>query len=165
MAELNATSTTKKKAIRMDMTPMVDLAFLLVTFFMLTTTFTKPKSLVLTMPDKTGDPSHSGDQVTTTLILDDENRIFHYQGLDEPAVFETDYSPSGLRKILTERIMRGKDLGENAVFIIKPTARANYQNVVDVLDEMQITQAKIYAIQKIYPQDEALLERYKTGHQ
>lgn len=71
----------KKQSTRIDMTPMVDLAFLLLTFFVLTSTFSKPKSMELTFP---APPENIKDQPPIkngiTMILTKDDRIFYYEG-------------------------------------------------------------------------------------
>ncbi len=159
---------TKKASTKVDMTPMVDLAFLLVTFFMLTTTLSKSKIMSLNMPEKPKPndppPPKVDERVTTTVILDKKDRIFYYKGVESPEVFTTDYSPDGFRKMALEMVAKGKSLQKDAVFIIKPTEESTYKNVVDVLDEMKITNAKVYAIQQLYPQDKEVVQKYKTEH-
>lgn len=76
MAEL----TTNTRQPRVDMTPMVDLGFLLITFFVFTTTFTSNRMMPLYLPDKTdeiGPPVKYKN--TLTLILGKDNRIFYHQ--------------------------------------------------------------------------------------
>jgi biopolymer transport protein ExbD len=99
----------KKQSTRVDMTPLVDLAFLLLTFFVLTSTFSKPKVLRMIFPEKLdkNDPLVKQPEVKNglTIILTANNRIFHYSGglKNETAIEETDYTKNGLRKILIER--------------------------------------------------------------
>src|SRR3954463_10278804 len=71
----------KKQSTRVDMTPMVDLAFLLLTFFVLTATFSKPKSMELTFPAPPP-PDQKVDQVKNgvTFLLTQDDRIFYYEG-------------------------------------------------------------------------------------
>jgi len=71
----------KKQSTRIDMTPMVDLAFLLLTFFVLTATFSKPKSMELTFPAPPP-PDQKVDEVKKgiTFLLSKDNRIFYYEG-------------------------------------------------------------------------------------
>ena len=166
MASLNPIRNAKKQTIRVDMAPMVDLALLLVIFFMVTLSLNRPKVLLLTMPatrtDEMGIIEHGCTNITTTLILEEENRIFCYHGVEEPTVSVTNYSPGGLRRILRERLANAVYLGGYAFFIIKPTDKATYQNVVDVLDEIKITGASVYTLGEIEPQDKQLIEDYKT---
>ncbi len=164
MAEVTTHSDSRRKPVRIDMTPMVDLAFLLVTFFMLTTTLSKPKIMKLTMPEQHPKPMTTSDEVTTTLVLDKDNQLFYYRGVDNPEVFTTSYAPDGLRKMALEMVRKGVELKKDAVFIIKPTKASSYQNVVDVLDEMKITNVSVYAIQSLHPQEESLIEAYKQAH-
>ena len=104
----------KKQSTRVDMTPMVDLAFLLLTFFVLTSTFSKPKSMELSLPaplDETTKPSDVKNGVTYLLTKDD--RIFYYVGefylpgndKGKPATVlqETNFGPEGLHKLLSEQ--------------------------------------------------------------
>lgn len=73
----------KKSSTHVDMTPMVDLAFLLLTFFMLTTTFSKPKTMELNMPDK--DPNQQQKvNNALTVLLTDKNQIYYYTGEFKP---------------------------------------------------------------------------------
>ncbi|GAA4392284.1 biopolymer transporter ExbD [Hymenobacter koreensis] len=84
MAEIQAAATSrstkprvKKQAFRLDMTPMVDLAFLLLTFFMLTTSFAKPAAMQLTMPDKDGETGTPASK-SLTLILGKNSQVHYF---------------------------------------------------------------------------------------
>src|SRR5256885_11971747 len=78
----------KKSSTHIDMTPMVDLAFLLLTFFILTTTFSKPKTMDITMPVKDKITEEEKTKVpasqTISVLLTDKDRIIWYQGVDVP---------------------------------------------------------------------------------
>jgi biopolymer transport protein ExbD len=99
----------KKSSTKIDMTPMVDLAFLLLTFFMLTTTFSKPQAMEINMPvkDKVEDPPKIPGNQTLTLLLSDKNRIFYYMGADDPnlppTVEYTTFANNGIRKLLIDK--------------------------------------------------------------
>lgn len=97
----------KKLSTRIDMTPMVDLAFLLLTFFVLTSTFSKPKVLRMIFPEKQEGPVANAPKVKDglTLLVTKDNRIFHYSGdlASATDVEETNFGKDGLRKILRER--------------------------------------------------------------
>jgi biopolymer transport protein ExbD len=98
----------KKLSTRIDMTPMVDLGFLLLTFFMLTTTFSQPKVTELTPPIKTKDSTKIIDSLALTLVLSKDNRIYYYNGKlntnpDSNNIELTDFSDNGLRKIVLKR--------------------------------------------------------------
>ncbi|HRH03718.1 MAG TPA: biopolymer transporter ExbD [Bacteroidia bacterium] len=96
----------KKSSTKIDMTPMVDLAFLLLTFFMLTTTFSKPKTMELNMP---ADPKDIKDQPKVknaiTFLLTENNKVYWYYGEFKPTetkLEKTNFSKDGIHKILLE---------------------------------------------------------------
>jgi len=103
----------KKHSTRIDMTPMVDLMCLLITFFMLTTAFSKAKVMVITMPekdqnqDKKDQPQISAAR-TLNIILAEDDRIYYYKGMADPkkpplpTLHKTDFSKDGIRKVLLE---------------------------------------------------------------
>src|SRR5688500_12165708 len=95
----------KKQSTKIDMTPMVDLAFLLLTFFILTTTFNKPKTMEVTMPDKVKDEAEQtkiNENDILNLVLAENNKIYWWIGLTPPATV-TDFSKNGVRKLLLEQ--------------------------------------------------------------
>jgi biopolymer transport protein ExbD len=152
----------KKMSTRIDLTPMVDLGFLLVTFFMLTTTFSKPQTMEINMPVKPKEEVIEEEQnkvkasKALTVIIGQDNRIFWYQGLPDTKSppDETNFSADGIRKVLLEKNSQIRDM----VVLIKPTDDASYKNVVDILDEMNISNVKRYAIVDITPVDLDLIK-------
>src|SRR5690606_38238831 len=165
MAELNTGDSggkggkirSKKAGGRVDLTAMVDLAFLLITFFMLTTSISKPYAMDVAMPDKTEENSEDqldvADNRTITLLLGSDNKIEYYMGLlDRPIEGPTvvDYGKNGIRPILLEKIKQVPqitgDPEKGLIVIIRPSDKANYKNLVDILDEMKIVDAKQYMI-------------------
>ncbi len=108
----------KKHSTRIDMTPMVDLMCLLITFFMLTTAFSKPKVMVITMPekdqteDKKDKPQIAANR-TLNILLTGDDKVYYYQGLADPKkpplpeLIKSDFSKDGIRKVL---LLRNKDL-------------------------------------------------------
>lgn len=158
----------KKMSTRVDMTPMVDLGFLLITFFMLTTTFSKPQTMEINLPVKPkGEVTEEQENALKAskafnIIVDGENRLFWYLGLPhEPLepLTETNYSADGIRKVLLEKNSTIQDM----VVLIKPTSTAVYKNVVDILDEMNISNIKRYALIDITPDDLEELQNLKQG--
>src|SRR5688572_9995727 len=93
----------KRSSTRIDMTPMVDLAFLLLTFFVMTTTLNKPQTMEITMPEKPkpGDEMPEiNEKNVLTLVLGEDDKIFWYIGITDPKVEVTNFSATGVRKIL-----------------------------------------------------------------
>ncbi|MCT2562335.1 biopolymer transporter ExbD [Chryseobacterium herbae] len=147
----------KKKLIRVDMTPMVDLGFLLITFFMFTTNFTKPNVMDLGLPAKGTPPSgpvvmNQKNQVT--FILGKDNRVFYHQSnatdLNSNNLKETDFSGVKISKIISEAY-KNAPTPENFTVIVKPTDEANYKNFVDILDNIAISKKERYGITDIKP--------------
>jgi biopolymer transport protein ExbD len=102
----------KKFSTHIDMTPMVDLMCLLITFFMLTTAFAKPKAMEITMPEKKDDPSVKQPEIqadrTINILVSGDDKIYYYFGLADPKLplpqlVATDYSKDGIRKMLLQR--------------------------------------------------------------
>jgi biopolymer transport protein ExbD len=147
---------SNKSSTKIDMTPMVDLAFLLLTFFILTTTFNKPKVMELTMPEDGDITQPVNGKNVLNLILSENNKIFWYIGL-EPPVFETNYSSEGVRKLLLDH----KHKNPKLVVLIKPEDKSKYENVVDVLDEIDITNTQCYAIVDLSDDDREVLKTKK----
>jgi biopolymer transport protein ExbD len=104
----------KKFSTRIDMTPMVDLMCLLITFFMLTTAFSKPKAMEITMPEP-DDPNKPKEEKplvqadrTINILISGDDQIYYYNGLADPTkplpeLVKTDYSKDGIRKMLLQR--------------------------------------------------------------
>lgn len=103
----------KKLSTRVDFTPMVDLGFLLITFFMLATTLSKPQTMEIAMPSKEKVTVEEQTKVkasrAVTIVLDKDNTVYYYEGTrDEktgvdPVVSKTDFSPQGVRKLLIKK--------------------------------------------------------------
>lgn len=159
---------TKKASTRVDLTPMVDLGFLLVTFFMLTTTFSKPQTMEINMPVKPKDAKEVEDNANQvkatnamTVIVADSNKVYYYFGLPSPEaeLLKTDFSKDGIRRALLVRNLQVKAL----TVMIKATPEANYKNMVDILDEMNISNIKRYALVDLSDVDLGLIKKNYGG--
>ena len=163
---------SKKQSTRVDMTPMVDLGFLLITFFMFTTTFSKPNVMDLGLPakPKVDQPKPQDTQIDLTnsisLIIGKDNRIFYHQldqaGLNEQTLQETTYDREGITKVIEQAKRNAKDVTKFTV-IIKPTDDAVYKNFVDILDEMAITNSQQYGVTDIKPWEKAIYDKKVAG--
>ncbi len=149
---------SKKASTRIDLTAMVDLAFLLITFFMFTTTLAKPKAMDLAMPDNSVKTSQLPIAATRsmTVLLGSHNKVEWYMG--EPgktAPTVDNYGKDGLRKALIENaknVMATHAAPDNfMIVVIKPSDKSTYDNLVTTLDEMSITKVQSYAIVQITP--------------
>jgi biopolymer transport protein ExbD len=148
---------SKKSSTKIDMTPMVDLAFLLLTFFMLTTTFNKPQTMEITMPEKPKAEDklpEVNEKKVVTVILGANDKIYWYHGITDPKVEVTDFSANGIRKILLAQSSQIPGM----ILLIKPSEESRYKNMVDILDEMNITNMQRYALVKITDADKELVK-------
>ncbi len=167
---------SKKQNSKVDLTAMVDLAFLLITFFMLTTTLSKPQSMSLGLPDKDDDPTKNKDvkvdeNRTMTILLGDDDKLVRYVGLIGSPVSggapkDMTYGKEGIRKELLSRkkavLQYTGDKNKGMIVIIKPSKKSNYRNLIDILDEMAITDVPTYAIvNEFSPEETKLLEGNK----
>jgi biopolymer transport protein ExbD len=145
----------KKQSTKIDMTPMVDLAFLLLTFFILTTTFNKPKTMEVNMPDKVQDEKDQtkvNEKDILNVVLAEDDKIYWWIGL-EPPVETTNYSKDGIRKVLLEHTRANPKM----MVLIKPKDESRYENMVNILDEMDITKTQRFAIVEYSPDDTAII--------
>jgi biopolymer transport protein ExbD len=138
--------------IRIDMTPMVDLGFLLITFFIFTTSMAESKTtdLYLTAGDHTS--SEIGESTALTVLLTGGDTIFYYHGKWEDAVRNKEVVPSsydvakGIGNTIRSKQKALGDKSPDLMLLIKPTQRSTYNNLMNVLDEVLINDVKRYAI-------------------
>ena len=174
----------KKLSTRVDMTPMVDLGFLLITFFVFTATMSSPTTLDLNMPKDVKDQKEQTEvkeSSVLSIMLGRDNQIFYYEGkLTEDGSNFKSTTFKGIRDIIVNKkkeVMsryvtdpeceakakaKGRPISECAdkdfVVIIKPSPEATYKNTVDILDEMTINQVRTYAMVKIFDQEFELIK-------
>lgn len=136
---------SKKQSTKVDLTPMVDLGFLLITFFIFTTTMSQPTSMNLNMPKDSqtqDDDTKVKESGSLTLMLGKGNVIYYYYGSDPTTMQTTGYKD--VRNIILEK--KRKTPADDLFIIIKPDKDASYKNAVDVLDEMNINDINKYAM-------------------
>lgn len=198
---------SKRHSTHIDMTPMVDLACLLLTFFMLTTAFSKAKVMEIVLPEKDENPQEIKDkpQVDSSralnIILIGDDKVLWYKGLANPAkpplpkMHLTDFSDDGIRKVLLarnkelftkieqmnqdvitgkiemprdsidaqrKRFMRADKQGP--VVLIKANENVKYKNVVDILDEMAISNIALYALIDINDVEKKMVADYLAAN-
>ncbi|KGO85193.1 biopolymer transporter ExbD [Flavobacterium rivuli WB 3.3-2 = DSM 21788] len=178
MAELNTGGgsgdgkkvRSKKSNPGVDLTAMVDLAFLLITFFMLTTTLSKPQSMPLAMPDKNPkdqviDRTPIPEDRMMTILIGKDNKILWYMGiLKTPRIQPTEaaFGKDGIRREILKNTAYAKKFTDKAdeglIVNIKASDAASYKNLVDILDEMAINKVQLYAIGDITPEEVTLLK-------
>jgi biopolymer transport protein ExbD len=141
---------------------MVDLGFLLITFFMLTTALSKPNMMPLVMPKDDGTTEPQKESKVLTILLGAADKIYWYEGLNLDKMDSTAFDSDGLRQLILlkkEKVAAQWGLknfvdpttgemrqGSYLNVIIKPGKNARYKNLVDALDEMAICQVRNYCI-------------------
>ena len=167
----------KKQDIHVDMTPMVDLAFLLITFFMLTTTMSQPVAMQLAVPrppdeDKIEETSEAvKESQVLTIIMDKNDIVWYYEGLPQDLttsdLIKTNYGANGIREVILDkkqRVLQRFREPDKTICLLKSTSDARYKNIVDILDEMDITGIKIFALQDLLPHEkEAVAGKWTTS--
>jgi biopolymer transport protein ExbD len=158
-------SSLKKLPPRIDLTAMVDLAFLLITFFMLTTSLAKPHMMQVAMPVGTTEAGEPASR-TMTLCLGKNNQVLWYMGMAEKPITPptlVSFNKSGLRSTLInmqKKIFAAS--GKSLIVILKPSAHTVYADFVSALDELNITNVQSYAIADISSKDIEFLTQQKA---
>jgi biopolymer transport protein ExbD len=165
---------------RVDLTAMVDLGFLLITFFMFTTTLNKPKTMEIQKPakpeDKKEEPPLKKSR-TLAVLLGEQDKVYWYVGADDADNIELDSAdfssgPSGIRKVILRRQEEVRAMyapteekpdNDKLVVIIKSMPTAKYRSMVNIMDEMNITNTKIYAIVDLDRVDSMIMKQVGQG--
>jgi biopolymer transport protein ExbD len=132
------------------MTPLVDVAFLLLTFFMLTTTFSLPQVMDITLP-----PSETKSEVTEASLLlvrlMEDGRIFWNMGTDAPRALDA----NTLRAFLQERI----NTNPTMITLVKVDRKSKYSNMVRIIDELHLANITRYSLAPLLEQDKKIVEQ------
>jgi biopolymer transport protein ExbD len=167
----------KKLSTRVDLTPMVDLGFLLITFFIFTTTMSKPKTMEINMPFKDEnmkkeDQSKVKESTALTILLSKNHRVYYYEGIgsdptNPPKVEVTNFkNPDGIRDVIINKKKKVQDLvrsgaltaTDKTTILIKPDENSTYEDFVSIIDEMAINGIDVYAIVDISPVDKEFIQ-------
>jgi len=139
---------SKKLSTRVDLTPMVDLGFLLITFFIFTTTMSQPTAMKLILPkdaDKPEEQNKAKESGVITILLGKDDHVFYYEGqLDNSASNFKSSTFKEIRNVLLDKKARTPE--KDLVVVLKPSEECTYRNVVDILDEMAVNVLKRYAL-------------------
>lgn len=153
---------SKKLSTRVDLTPMVDLGFLLITFFIFTTTMSQATAMKLILPkdaDNPEDQSKAKQSGVITILLGKDNHVFYYEGeLDVTASNFKSSNFHDIREVLIKKKYSVAQL-KDFVVIIKPSDECTYKNVVDILDEMTINVCTRYALVDISSIESQLVKK------
>lgn len=167
---------TKKKSTKVDMTAMVDVAFLLLTFFVLTATMSNNASMEMILPPKVEEEDEEDlrkkivEDKIMTIVLSEEDKVYYWVGITEAVVDSTDYSDEGLRKVLFDHVNKMQTSGVplckdvdnvepcwDPIFVFKPKNKSRFKNMIDLLDELSIVNAPKYTIDKYTDSDSLII--------
>ncbi len=141
----------QKAQLKIDMTPMVDLGFLLITFFIFTTTMGEPAVTKLYMPAE-GDSTTLNQDFSLTVLLTGSESVYYYHGAWNEAFQKNQINPSsydlktGIGDIIRQKQMRLGERKKELMLLIKPLETSSYNNLMTALDEVLINDVKKYAI-------------------
>ncbi|MCB0696101.1 MAG: biopolymer transporter ExbD [Chitinophagaceae bacterium] len=168
MAELQTTGKDRgrnRHTPRVDLTPMVDLGFILITFFIYTTTLVKPNAMEINTPaDYDGGGTSYIDTATITIIPVAEHRFVYYNGMPDSKEELQTTDLKAMRDIIMQRQSALRHLpasfskqAHQLHVIIKPADNSTYEDVVNILDEMLINKVPYYALTDISEEENKLL--------
>lgn len=151
---MDAINQTSKRSLQIDFAPMVDLGFLLITFFIFTTKLTEAKAFKLNMPDDglTNNHTTTIESGTITLQLKGDGVVDYYEGFEQRPLKRgalSLYAQNSVRTHLIDkrnRIIQKLGTDSNYVVLIQPTSKTSYKEIVDVLDEMKILDINKYVL-------------------
>jgi biopolymer transport protein ExbD len=159
-----------KHNLRIDMTPMVDLGFLLITFFVITAQLSEPRAMQIITPKEADPQMPLGESNALTILPAASNTLYYYQGKWEEAlqsghIYQISYAgENSLRKVIIRKQAaldadpNNKEKRDGLMLVIKPSATASYKNMVDVLDEVTINQVKKYTLVSISTEEATWLK-------
>lgn len=167
MAELDQSTSANKKrpgvrrskklSTRVDLTPMVDLGFLLITFFIFTTSLSRPTALAMKLPKDEPDDIKQKQPASgaLTVLLAGNDRVYYYERDDLRTMQLT--SPVGIRTVILAKKIKTNPA--NFMVIVKPGREASFKNIIQILDEMNISAVKKYALVEISPEEKSWLSK------
>ena len=139
----------RRLAIRIDMTPMVDVAFLLLTFFMLTTVFSKPQTMEINLPPDSDVKVEVAESNLMTLRVDKDGKIFWNIGTEAPKQVEF----KGLRPLMLEKNRANPKL----ITLIKIDREGKYHMMVDIMDELNLANVTRFTLAPFVQDDKDLI--------
>jgi len=141
---------TKRVNIRIDMTPLVDVAFLLLTFFMLTTSMARPQTMEINLPPDENVKVEIAESNLLTIRVSEKGEVFWNIALDAPKKIEFDK----LRGFIRERSQANSKL----VTLVKIDPKAKYEMMVNIMDELNQAEMQRFSIARMTEQDQKLVE-------
>lgn len=154
---------SKKLSTRVDLTPMCDLGFLLITFFIFTTTMSQPTAMKLFLPKDVKNPDEQNkvkESAVLTIMPAKDNRVYYYEGLDPSKIQPSDFK--AIRDVILDKQRRTDP--KDFMVIIKPDKDATYKNTVDMLDEMTIDEVHRFALVDLTPAEYGFIQKTEAAN-
>lgn len=181
MAEINIAASGNKPGVRrakrlstkVDLTPMVDLGFLLITFFVFSSRLNEPKALKLVTPKDSTDSLNVAQSTVLTVFPLSNGKVFYYSGEFDKALQSQAYGitsyhvGTGIGQVIRdkhaamERIKKG--FSKELFLVIKPLEETNYGQVTEMLDEVLINTLDHYAISDVTPAEKEWIQKMKRS--
>jgi biopolymer transport protein ExbD len=144
----------RRLGIRIDMTPLVDVAFLLLTFFMFTTSMSRPQTMEINLPPDDKVKVEIAESNLLTLRIDDKGEIFWNVGIEAPQKLDH----ANLRSFLREKASSNPKL----VVLVKIDRQGKYTMMVDIMDELNLAQITRFSIAAMLDADKAQLAKIRS---
>ena len=153
----------KKLSTRVDLTPMVDLGFLLITFFIFTTTMSQPTAMKLFLPKDVDKPEEQNKvklSAVLTIMLGKNDQVYYYEG-DDPTKLQTS-NYKAIRDVILDKKRRTDP--KDFVVVLKPSQDATYKNTINILDEMTIDGLTRFALVDISPDEYKIVQATEAAN-
>lgn len=144
----------RRLGIRIDMTPLVDVAFLLLTFFMFTTSMSRPQTMEINLPPDKDVKVEIAESNLLTLRLNAKGDIFWNVGIESPKRL----NPAELRKFLKDKAVENPKL----TTLVKVDREGRYEMLVNMIDELNLAQIQRFSIAPLLDADKALIARVQS---
>lgn len=144
----------RRLGIRIDMTPLVDVAFLLLTFFMLTTSMSRPQTMEINLPPDPQVNVEIAESNLLTLRIDENSKIYWAVGIQASEKIEF----ASLRNFLRERATANPKL----VTLVKIDRKSKYETMVNIMDELNLANITRFSLAPLLDQDKAMIVKVKA---
>jgi len=143
----------RRLGVRIDNTPMVDVAFLLLTFFMLTTTMNRPQTMEINLPPEKATVEVAESNLLTLLVKED-GTIYWNMAKEKPEKIEY--------KNLRSLMVRQSQANPKLITLIKVDRKGKYHMMVDVMDELNLANITRFSLAPMQDGDKKILEQISS---
>jgi len=143
----------KKKrriSVRIDMTPMVDVAFLLLTFFMLTTAFNRPQAMEINVPPNDSKVEVAASNLMTIRVVPDGSIYWN---------LSTDAPQKVVWKDFHNLIIDKNKTNTRLITLIKVDRKAKYQDMINIIDELNLDNVTRFSLAPMTDDDQKVLAK------